>query len=213
MFSLPNCTKPQTLILKCKNKATCRTFNKQKIYLVIYHPTENTGIPFAYFFLNLLWLWLFFRYWTIFKKKKAIYSFHLNYFNLLLFHYRYVPWFAHVLESCDWRMLSLFSALRTHNQGFPISMLYCGSVFLKILYSHPWQFINSRSKYIQGEKELTKFFYNKIRFYKFQFQLILIIIVQHVLACLPDQHQTAAGLTPVSEGCRCVPAWSGSHTS
>lgn len=110
-------------------------------------------------------------------------------------------------------MLSLFSALRTPNQGFPISMLYCGSVFLKILYSHPWQFINSRSKYIQGEKELTKFFYNKLRFYKSQFQLILIIIVQHVLACLPEQHQTAAGLTPVSEGCRCVPAWSGSHTS
>lgn len=39
--------KLQTLILKYKKMATCGTFNKQKMYLVIHHPTGNTGIPFA----------------------------------------------------------------------------------------------------------------------------------------------------------------------
>lgn len=100
-------------------------------------------------------------------------------------------------------MLSLFPALRTHNQGFPSSVLFCGSAFLKILYNHPWQFINSGYKYIQGEKELTKVFY-----YKIWVQLILTIIVQHVLAFLPNStRQLQAWHLSLRVTDMCQPLW------
>lgn len=108
----------------------------------------------------------------------------------------------------DWRMLSLFSALRiinpeTHNQGFPISMLYRRSVFLKMLYtlpySHPWRFIYSKHKSVQGYK-CFGFFLPKDPILEISFQPILRIPVWSVLVCLPQQQLTATGLIPASEG-------------